>query len=200
MTDADIIERRILPLLYVIGGGIGLVAAFTLLVEKIELLKDPSYVPSCSINPILSCGSIMKTSQAEAFGFPNPIIGIIGFSVLITIGVLLLNHTPFPRWIWVGLQIGTTFAVVFVHWLIFQSLYRIDALCPYCMVVWVVTIPVFWYTTLCVMSPLIDRADAIGKFASIARRYHGAVLTSWFVAILALILIRFWDYWVTVLS
>ena len=29
---------------------------------------------------------------------------------------------------------------MFVHWLIFQSLYRIGALCPYCMVVWAVTI------------------------------------------------------------
>jgi len=35
-----------------------------------------------------------------------------------------------------------------VHWLIFQSLYRIGALCPYCMVVWVVTITVFWNVTL----------------------------------------------------
>ena len=41
-----------------------------------------------------------------------------------------------------------TFGVVFVHWLIFQSLYVIGALCPYCMVVWAVTIPIFWYVTL----------------------------------------------------
>lgn len=55
---------------------------------------------------------------------------------------------PLRRWFWLGLQAGTTAAVVFIHWSIFQSLYRIDALCPYCMVVWVVTIPLFWYTTL----------------------------------------------------
>ncbi|MDT5250831.1 MAG: hypothetical protein QOJ28_3465, partial [Mycobacterium sp.] len=37
-----------------IAGVLGLTAAITLTVEKIELLIDPSYVPSCSINPVLS--------------------------------------------------------------------------------------------------------------------------------------------------
>lgn len=51
---------------------VGLVAAFVLLLEKIALLTDPAYVPSCSINPVLSCGSVMNTDQAAAFGFPTP--------------------------------------------------------------------------------------------------------------------------------
>ena len=54
-------------------GWVGLSAAFVLLVEKIRLVADPSYVPSCSISPLLSCGSVMSTPQAELFGFPNPI-------------------------------------------------------------------------------------------------------------------------------
>ncbi|PRC47126.1 hypothetical protein C6A85_86565, partial [Mycobacterium sp. ITM-2017-0098] len=37
-----------------IAGVIGLAAAMTLTIEKIELLIDPDYVPSCSINPVLS--------------------------------------------------------------------------------------------------------------------------------------------------
>lgn len=39
--------------------------SITLTVEKIALLKDAAYVPSCSINPVLSCGSVMTTPQAE---------------------------------------------------------------------------------------------------------------------------------------
>ncbi|MGH3558430.1 MAG: vitamin K epoxide reductase family protein, partial [Mycobacterium sp.] len=37
-----------------IAGVIGLAASATLTVEKVKLLENPSYVPSCSINPILS--------------------------------------------------------------------------------------------------------------------------------------------------
>src|SRR3712207_6860130 len=39
---------------------------------------------------------------------------------------------------------GITLGVVFVGWLITQSLYSIHALCPYCVVVWAVVIPTFW--------------------------------------------------------
>ena len=48
----------------VVGGVLGFVAAFALILDRIELLKDPDFVPSCSINPLLSCGTIMKTGQA----------------------------------------------------------------------------------------------------------------------------------------
>ena len=42
-----------------IAGVVGLAAALTLTIEKIEILINPDYVPSCSINPVLSCGSVM---------------------------------------------------------------------------------------------------------------------------------------------
>ncbi|MBB5082456.1 vitamin K epoxide reductase family protein [Nonomuraea endophytica] len=173
---------RLLPYLLLIGGGIGLVAAFVLAVEKIALLKNPAYVPSCSINPVLSCGSIMSTPQAELFGFPNPLLGVAGFAIVTTTGVALLAGAVLKRWFWAGLQIGVTAGVVFVHWLIYQSLYVIGALCPYCMVVWAVTIPIFLYVTL---------RNLARPFA----RNHVIVLTLWYLAVLALITIRFWTYW-----
>jgi uncharacterized membrane protein len=134
--------------LLLIGGTVGLLAAGVLTVEKIAILRDPTHVPSCSINPVLACGTVMTKPQAEAFGLPNPLLGIAGFAMVAVVGAALLAGAGFRRWFWLGLQAGATFGVVFVHWLIFQSLYRIGALCPYCMVVWAVTIPIFWYVTL----------------------------------------------------
>jgi hypothetical protein len=52
-----------------------------LAVERYALLADPAYVPTCSLNPVLNCGSIMASSQAEAFGFPNPLLGVAGAPV-----------------------------------------------------------------------------------------------------------------------
>src|SRR5690606_3336038 len=40
-----------------VGGVIGTAAAFALILDRIALLKDPAFVPSCSISPLLSCGS-----------------------------------------------------------------------------------------------------------------------------------------------
>lgn len=191
---------RLLPWLLLIGGGLGLLAAFLLTVEKVALLTDPEHVPSCSINPILSCGSVMSTPAAEAFGFPNPLLGLVCFAVVVTIGIGLLSGTGYRRWFWLGLQAGVIFGAVFVHWLIYQSLYRIGALCPYCMVVWAVTIPIFWYVTLHNLGVGNIRApERVRRSARKATDYHGVVLTLWFIALLVLIGGRFWSYWSTLL-
>ncbi len=89
-----------------IAGVVGLAAALTLTIEKIEILINPDYVPSCSINPVLSCGSVMITPQASAFGFPNPLIGIVAFTVVVVTGVLALAKVRLPRWYWAGLAVG----------------------------------------------------------------------------------------------
>ncbi|WP_408993439.1 vitamin K epoxide reductase family protein [Streptomyces sp. 1268] len=192
--------QRLVAAVLALGGAIGVLAAFTLTVEKIALLKDPSYSPSCSINPILNCGSVMTTPQAEVFGFPNPLLGIAGFAVVTALGVVLLTRALLPRWMWWGLEAGVVFGVLFVHWLIFQSLYRIGALCPYCMVVWAVMIPVFWYTTLHVLARgYLPVPDRVRRSATAVARYHGVVLTAWYLIIVVLILERFWLYWTTLL-
>jgi uncharacterized membrane protein len=188
---------RSVPWVLIVGGLIGLVAAFVLTVEKLALLVDPDYVPTCSIDPVLSCGSIMRTEQAELFGFPNPLLGIAGFAVVVTIGVVVATGARLPRWVWLGLQGGVSLGVVFVHWLIFQSLYVIGALCPYCMVVWAVTLPIFWYVTLHNLHEGHLRAPArlTGRLVA----FHGVVLTVWFLLIGVAILEAFWFYWTSVL-
>ncbi len=177
-----------------IAGVIGLIASSTLLVEKIEMLKDPKFVPSCSINPVLACGSVIGTPQASVFGPPNPLFGVIAFTLVIVTGVLALARVSLPRWYWVGLTIGAALGVVFVHWLAFQSLYRIGALCPYCMVVWSVTVPLF-----AVAASIAFRPAGSNPLANAVYQWRWPLVTLWFTAILLLILVRFWDYWSTLL-
>lgn len=175
-------------------GATGLAAAFVLTVERFRLLADPAYRPSCDLNPVLSCGSVMVTDQASLFGFPNPLLGIGGFSVVVTLGVLLAAGTSLPRWVHIGLSLGATVAIALVHWLIFQSLYRINALCPWCMVVWTVTFPItLWALLLGAGGPRGPRPVA----ALWSVRY--LVVLCWYLAVAVLILVRFWDYWRTLL-
>ena len=199
--DVPVISRA-LPWVLVVGGLIGLVAAAALLVEKVRVLADPDHVPACSFNPVLSCGTVMVTPQAEVFGIPNPIIGVACFAVVTTVGMALLARTGtntvlgFSRWFWLGLQAGSVLGVLFVHWLIFQSLYRIDALCPYCMVVWAVTIPVFWYVTLHnLRTGHLPVPSALRGVAGLLARNHTVVLTVWGLVIVGAVAQAFWSYW-----
>ncbi|MGP4020170.1 vitamin K epoxide reductase family protein [Saccharopolyspora sp. 5N708] len=197
MTTSRAVEPRGPGWLYVVGGLVGLAASFALIVEKLQKLVNPAYVPTCSINPVISCGSVMDSAQAAAFGFPNPLIGVAAFPVVVTAGAVVLAGFAPPRWFWLGMQVGTTLAVVFIHWLVVQSLYEIHALCPYCMVVWIVTIPLFWYTTLHNLTAgNFGGGQAVG--AALAR-FHSLVLVVWYLVIVVLVLQAFWDYWSSLL-
>lgn len=184
---------RGLSLLLVIGGLIGFAASFVLMLERIELFKDPNYVPTCSFNPVLSCGSVMETWQAQVFGFPNPLIGVAGFAALTAVGLALLTGAVVPRWFWLGTQAGALFGIGFVTWLTYQSLYSIEALCPYCMVVWAVTIPIFiWVTVHNVQAGHIPARTGVRNALV---RNKALLLLVWYAAVVVLILVKFWDYW-----
>jgi uncharacterized membrane protein len=179
-----------------IAGVIGLVSSMTLTVEKIDILANPAYIPSCNINPILSCGSVMVTPQASALGFPNPLLGIMAFTVVVVAGVLAVAKVPLPQWFWIGTTVGLLVGAVFVHWLIFQSLYRIGALCPYCMVVWVVTITLLVVVSSIVLRPALADSNALVR---VLFQWRWSITALWFTAVFLLIMVRFWDYWSTLL-
>ena len=177
-----------------IAGVVGLTASATLLIEKIEMLQDPGYVPTCSINPVLSCGSVMVRPEASAFGFPNPLIGVVSFTMVVVTGVLAVARVGLPRWYWLGLTVGAGLGVVFTHWLIFESLYKIGALCPYCMVVWSVIVPLF-----AVVAPIALRPLAANPVARFLYHWRWPLVALWFTAVALAILVRFWDYWSTLI-
>jgi uncharacterized membrane protein len=177
----------------VVCGLIGLVAAIELIIQKISVLSDPDFVPNCDINPVLSCGSVINTEQASLFGFPNPVLGVIGFTVVIMFGALLFTGLELPRSMWLGLNIGALAGMTFVVWLVIQSLYVIGALCPWCMVVWAITIPIFWQVTT---DNLASGRLNLGKSLSeIIVALKWILVAASYLIIMALIFIRWQDFW-----
>ena len=188
--------EKALPWLLLIAGIIALAASFALTMEKFDLLENPSYVPVCDINPIISCGPVSSSAQAAAFGFPNQFLGLAGYAIVATTGAVLLAGARLKRWFWLSVEVGLFFAIVFVHWLAFETLYRIGSLCIYCMVVWAVTAPMFWYTTLYILRQgHIKTPLSLRKIVGFIQQHHAEILILWYLVIIALIAKRFWYYW-----
>lgn len=122
--------------LLAVTGVVGFLASGQLVLERIALYEDPNYVTSCDISPFVSCGEVFRTWQAALFGFPNPLIGIAAFSVILTTAMALLSGARPGRWYWRGLQAGVSLGFAFVVWLWSQALFAIHILCLYCMIVW----------------------------------------------------------------
>ena len=139
----------------------------------------------------------MVTSQASVLGFPNPLLGIVAFTVVSAAGVLAVAKVPLPQWFWAAMAAGILIGAVFVHWLIFQSLYRIGALCPYCMVVWAMTITLLVVVGSIALRPVLDNREATA--ARLLYQWRWSITALWFTAVFLLIMVRFWDYWSTLL-
>ncbi|WP_298749120.1 vitamin K epoxide reductase family protein [uncultured Serinicoccus sp.] len=115
----------------------GTLASLVLAVERYLLLTNPFYAPSCDLGAAVSCRDVMSSWQGAVLGFPNPYLGLLAFPVVVTLGVLVVGGTALPHWCWAGLSLGTLAGFGFVLWLMSQSLFVIQAVCPYCVVVWV---------------------------------------------------------------
>ncbi len=116
-------------------GIVGLAASFVLAVEEFHLLQNPNAILTCSLNAVLNCADVMKTWQATVFGFPNMFIGLMAFPVVITVALLGLSGATLPRWFYLGANIGYLLGAIFAYWLFFNSVYAIEILCPWCLVV-----------------------------------------------------------------
>ncbi|MEU6347139.1 vitamin K epoxide reductase family protein [Streptomyces sp. NPDC046977] len=183
--------------LLVVCGALGLLASWVITIDKFKLLEDPNFVPGCSLNPIISCGNIMKSEQAHAFGFPNPMIGMVAYPVVIAIGMGIFAGARYRSWYWLGLQAGTLFGVGFVTWLQYQSLYNIGSLCLWCSLAWVVTIALFWYTLVHNVKHRIIPAPA--ALRNVVLEFHWVVPVLWYGVLVLLILTRWWSYWSTLI-
>lgn len=188
---------KALPYILTIVGGLGIVASFILTYDKVQVLRDSSYDPGCNINPILSCGSVMNTEQASLLGVPNTIFGLMAFSMLLTFGVLLISGAKFSKHVWLAAQIMATLGVVFMHYLFFQGVFRINAICPWCFVTWIITIPTFWYIT--VYNIRQQYLWLPKRIAQRVQKHHADVLIVWYIIIFGILLHRFWYYWSTLL-
>ncbi|WP_414506351.1 vitamin K epoxide reductase family protein [Streptomyces sp. NEAU-L66] len=185
-------------LLLVITGALGILASWIITLDKIELLKNPNHKPACTFNPIISCTNVMQSKQADVFGFPNPMAGLVGFGVVVAIGMALLAGARFRRWYWAGLNIGTGLAAVFCMWLMVQSLYHINSLCLWCTLTWCVTILMFWCTTVHNLKHGIIPAPA--GLRRVVLEFHWVLPVLWYGVIALLILTRWWtSFWSTLL-
>lgn len=132
-------DNRWIFLSMLVGAILSLIAAFVLSVEAIELAKNPNAALSCSINIVLNCATVAAHPSATLFGFPNSFLGLLAEPVVITVAIAGLMGIAFPRRFMFMAQIGYALGFAFAVYLFFVSMFVIQALCPWCLLVTVST-------------------------------------------------------------
>ena len=176
VTDTEPSKTTVAGIVMLLGGATGFIASFLLSIDKIKLLKDSQFVPSCNISETLNCKSVMLSEQAEVFGFPNSLIGIGAFAIFIALSIALLAGTQFPSWFWKIALAGTAAAVIFCHWLAYQTTFVIGALCPYCMVAWAGTLLILSSIIQEVLRSRIEqdpeKSEVVAKISNAMPTFH----------------------------
>jgi len=198
MSIKNLTLKKALPWILLVGGIIGYICAFIIMWDKVKLADNPNFAPNCNLNPVISCGSVMKSAQAHAFGFPNPFIGLGAFPAVAVVGAAMLAGARFKRWFWLTFGAVYVLGTAFAYWLLFESVYRIQALCPYCLGIDVVVTITLWYLALYMVDQKHLSIPRKGKTRTIydwVRRHHLDILVAWFLIAIALILKHFWYYY-----
>jgi uncharacterized membrane protein len=177
-------------------GIIGLIASFVLSLEEIHLIKNPNATLSCSFNVVLNCSTVMQTWQASVFGFPNMLIGLMAYPVVIVVAALGLARVVLPRWFLIAANIGYLLGVTFAYWLFFNSVYAIQVLCPWCLIVTFSTTLIVAALTHYNLKENTFRFktvtnDRIQSFLS--QGYGKLAVASWIVLLIVLVVLKFGD-------
>lgn len=175
---------------------VALGAAVTLTIEKMHLMRDPDATLSCSFSLIMNCAGVMNTWQASlAPGFPNMFIGLMAFPVIITVAVAALwGGARFNRGFMLAMNAGVLLGAIFSYWLFFNSLYVIEVLCPWCLIVTATCTLLFAATVHITLKENYLRFShktnkAIQTF--LEKGFHQLVVASWIVLMIVLVYLKF---------
>jgi uncharacterized membrane protein len=164
--------------------------------ERIFMLKNPEASLNCNLNPVVDCTGVLNDQLSAVFGFPNAFLGMIFFAILATSGLLLLSGGKFTgrfRHFVFGVSLVL---ILFSVWFFAISLYVLGKICLFCVVGWIVSVPIFWYGLLYYLhsaTGIIKQHTS--KVLQFGLKHHIDIIILIFVTMAVLFLIRFKDFY-----
>lgn len=194
--DKQLRENRWIFGTMLIGAVLSLSAAFVLSVESIEIAKNPHAQLSCSVNLIVNCATVAAHPTATMFGFPNSFLGLITEPVVVTVAIAGLVGIAFPRKFMFAAQIFYTLGFLFALYLLYISMFVIGALCPWCLLVTLTTIMVWFAITRYNLrhdNLYLPKHIAKSIHTWLDRDYDKVAMVSLIIVIIAAIILKYGD-------
>jgi uncharacterized membrane protein len=188
------VTRRGTWLAMLLWSATSLLASFVLAAEAVTLAGDPGAVFGCDINAVVSCGTVGSSWQASVFGFPNAFLGLATEPVVLTVAIASLAGVTFPRWFMVAAQVGYTVGLGLAYWLLYQAIFVIGAVCPWCLLVTVATTFVFLeLTRVNILARHLPLPPAVRRLLEDVIRHQLDLLavTVWLLGIALLLVTRY---------
>ncbi|WP_448072400.1 vitamin K epoxide reductase family protein [Georgenia yuyongxinii] len=180
-----------------VGGVLGLWAAVMLVLSEIRVAADPGATLACDFNPLVGCGDFISTWQAHVLGPPNAVVGTAAFGAVLAVGLLLLAGARLTRGFWLILTAGVSLGMSWVLWFQLQAFFVIEGLCPYCLVVWTVMIPIFVHVWARSVQGGHVRAGQRLRRTLVLDRW--LIVGIWYAVVAIAAVVVFWERWLLLL-
>lgn len=192
---------RPVGLVLAVTGAASLALMFVLTLETLAVLRDPGHIPNCVAGSVFACGRVIDSWQAALMGFPNSLAGLVIFSAVTVLGLVLAARAAMPTWPVTVVWVLLTVMLGMSSWMMLQQFFVIGGLCTYCTGAWILTGPAWWYLTLHLWNRVAagpaegsPAGSSAGSSAAVAAaRWHLVPLTVWFVVWAALFVWAFLD-------
>lgn len=169
-----------LAVFWIVAGAFAGLTSFLLYLEYIGQLTGAAPLVSCQLSVVVTCGPNLLSPGGNLLGFSNSILGMTLFLGPVYAGASALAAPGgLRRWYWRTFSVFVLGGFALVHFFAYRSVFEYGSLCPWCMTVWLATIPLFWFTAAWTLR------EGVWGDASAIRRAGGA-LFSW--ALLATVL------------
>lgn len=166
---------------------LGLAASFILTIEAFAIAKDANANLACDINSVFNCGSVMKTGKAESFGFPNPILGVIGYTAMVTLAIVHLVEKKLSMKLVYMMLFGAGLAFIFSYWLIYSSVFEIGILCIFCIISCISATNIFFALLVyCIKNTNFTNPIGLKLQQSINAGWFIPLITLWYVLIVTI--------------
>lgn len=126
-------KSKLLYITITISSVIGLIASFLQMIEKIKMLKNVSAPLICNINAVFNCSNVLDTWQSSVFGFPNALMCIIFFTIMLTLGLIGWTGSIINKNLRLIMQASAIFFLGFGFWYLWQSIFIIGSICLFCL-------------------------------------------------------------------
>jgi len=188
--------KRIYAWALAVGGTLGLIAMTWQASERIHMLKNPGVSLNCNLNPIVDCGGVLGNKLAAVLGFPNAFLGMIFFAILATSGLMLLSGGTFQKWYRHFVMVVASILMMFSVWFFGVSVYIIGKICIFCVVGWIVSVPIFWYSLIYFLQNTQKKhSETTNKTTAFLSRHHIDIVVVTYVLMAIIYLTRFREYY-----
>ena len=139
-----LMKQRALYSIMLGGASIGLIASFLETLEYQLLLKNAHATLSCNLNSVLNCSNVLHAWQSKVFGFPNSMLCIIFFTMMLVSALAGLSGSTLGRRFRLWLQGFALFFLCFALWFMYESVFVIRSLCILCLFCFAGLLSVNW--------------------------------------------------------